>query len=83
MNELRRLTVTFKPEGIEYAVLYAHTNELPTPGTKTRTTKAATMARTGLETALAGLDGEVVWGGFGTDTRTSRDMVVVDRKRGG
>lgn len=81
MTELCRLTVTFAPDGtLEYVVLYQHTVEPPTPGTKRRTRTAAAMARTGLETALAGLDGEVVWGGFGTDTRTSRDVVMVERR---
>ncbi len=77
-SELKRLTITFNPKGVEYAVLYRHTEEPPTPGTKKRTGAAASMARAALETALEGLTGEVLWGGFGTDTRTSRDVVMVE-----
>jgi hypothetical protein len=56
---LRRITVTFTAEGIEYSVCYAHTDEPPPPGTKTRTTRALRMARTGLQTALEWVPG---WG---------------------
>jgi hypothetical protein len=54
VKELQRLTVTFNPEGTEYAIVYSHADELPRPGTKTRTTRAARMARKALETALEG-----------------------------
>jgi len=75
---LERITVTFTPEGIEYAVCYAHADEPPTPGTKTRTTRASRMARKGLEAALEGLGaGAVTWGGYATDTRHSTDRILV------
>jgi hypothetical protein len=52
---LKRITITFMAEGaIEYSVTYLHTDELPTPGTKRRTTRALRMARTGLQTVLEG-----------------------------
>ena len=80
--ELRSITVTFSREGdTEISVAYAHAHELPAPGTKKRTATATEMARKGLEAALEDLgSGPVVWGGFGTDTRVSRDVVLVDRK---
>jgi hypothetical protein len=77
---VKSVTATFTPEGIEFAVLYSHEGEPPTPGSKTRTSKAARMARMGLETALKGLDDDLIWTGFATDTRTSRDTIMVDRK---
>jgi hypothetical protein len=82
VNELQRLIITFQPDqSVEYEIFYSHTEELPRPGTKTRTTRATRMARKALETALEGLgNGEVFWGGFGTNERTSKDVVVVDRK---
>ena len=79
-RELKRLTITFTPKGLEYAVVYDHTDEPPTPGTKTRTRRASQMTRKGLEEALRGLEGDLSWGGFGTDTRTSRDVLVADRR---
>ena len=82
---LRAIGVTFTREGIEFAVTYAHDGEQPVPGTKARTARAATMACKGLEAALEALgSGPVVWGGFGTDTRVSKDTIIADRKeRGG
>ena len=78
---LRSIRVTFDDKGIEYAVTYAHSQEQPTPGTKARTARAVTMARKGLEAALEALgSGPVVWGGFGTDTRVSKDIIIADRK---
>ena len=81
-RELRSITVTFSREGnTEFAVTYAHAHELPSPGTKRRTATATEMARKGLEAALEALgSGPVVWGGFGTDTRVSKDTIIVDRK---
>jgi hypothetical protein len=78
---LRSIGVTFTREGIEFAVTYAHDGELPAPGTKKRTATATEMARKGLEAALEALgSGAVVWGGFGTDTRVSKDTIIADRK---
>jgi hypothetical protein len=84
---LRRVTVTFADEGdLEIAVAYTHTDcALPTPGSKSRTTKALRMARAGLETALDSLGsgssaGAGIWGGFATDTRESTDHVIVERE---
>ena len=63
------------------SVTYAHSQEQPTPGTKKRTATAARMACKGLEAALEALgSGQVTWGGFGTDTRISRDTIIADRK---
>ncbi len=84
MTELRRITITFTAEGIEYGVTYLHTDEPPTPGTKTRTTRASRMARKGLEVALEGLGtGAVAWGGYGTDTKESTDHILVEGGGGG
>jgi hypothetical protein len=78
---LQKLTIIFADEGIELAVSYLHTEDPPTPGSKTRTTTAARMARAALETALEGLRTRpAIWGGFGTDTRESTDRIVVDRR---
>ena len=80
MSVLRRLTVMFLPDGsIEIAVSYPHRNEPPTPGTKTRTRRAARMAQAGLRRALEGLDrGSVAWGGFSTNTQVSTDRLLFD-----
>ena len=80
-RELRSITVTFGGEGIEYAVSYLHRGEPPSPGSKTRTTTAARMARRGLELALERLgSGALIWGGFATNTRESEDTIIVERK---
>ena len=81
MTELRRVVVTFSEEQMEISATYAHAHELPAPGTKKRTATATEMARKGLEAALEDLgSGPVVWGGFGTDTRVSKDTIIADRK---
>ena len=88
MTQLRKLAVTFKPDAtLEFAVTYAHgeAGEPATPGTKKRTTSAARMAAHGLRDALAHLDSsaseaKLVWGGFGTNMKVSRDTIVVERK---
>jgi hypothetical protein len=82
MTVLKSVTVTFARDGaVEYAVMYAHTEEPPTPGIKTRTTRMAQMAANGLRDALAHLkEGALVWGGFATNTRESTDELVADRK---
>jgi hypothetical protein len=80
MSELRRITITFTAEGIEYGVTYLHTDEPPTPvyPAKARTSKAARMACKGLELALQRLSaGAAEWGGYGTDTRQSTDRILV------
>lgn len=75
--ELSRITVTFGAEGTEYTVTYTHSHEQLTPGSKRCTPSAAAMARMGLEAALGTLgSGPVMWGGFGTDTRVSKDTIV-------
>ena len=82
--ELKRLVVTFQPDAtLEFAVTYAHgeADEPANPGTKKRTTSAARMAAHGLRDALAHLEqGTLVWGGFGTNMKVSRDTIVVNRK---
>jgi hypothetical protein len=84
MTQLRKLTVTFQPDAtLEFAVTYAHgeLDEPPNPGTKKRTTSAARMAAHGLRDALAHLEqGTLVWGGFGTNMKVSRDTIVANRK---
>jgi len=84
MTQLRELTVTFQPDAtLEFAVTYAHgeADEPPNPGTKKRTTSAARMAAHGLRDALAHLEqGDLVWGGFGTNMKVSRDTLVANRK---
>jgi hypothetical protein len=77
---LKRVTVTFTPEGIELAVGYDHDHEPANPGTRGRTTTAARMASAGLRRALEHLNrGTPVWTGFGTDTRQSTDTIVIER----
>jgi hypothetical protein len=62
------------------SVTYAHTQEQPSPGTNAHTTRAAKLARKELEAALETLgNGEVVWGGFATNTQVSKDTII-DRK---
>jgi len=83
--ELASLVLTFKPDGTtEISVTYTHDeSEVANPGTKTRTTTAAKMAAHGLRLALEGLEDAKrvpIWGGFATDTRTSKDMIMVDRR---
>ncbi len=80
----RRLTITFMPQGVEYAVTCAHTDEPPTPGTKTRTARASRMVRKALEAALEGLGaGAVAWGGYNTNTKASTDRILVEGGGGG
>lgn len=75
---LQSILVRFEREGIEIAVRYEHSDTQPTPGTKTRTRRAARMARAGLESALEGLDrGDALWGGHGTNTHASTDKVLL------
>jgi len=82
--QLQKIAVEFKPDAtLEFAVTYAHgeADEPPNPGTKTRTRSATRMAAYGLRRALEGLDkGTPIWGGFATNTRTSRDTIIVDRE---
>jgi hypothetical protein len=84
MSELRRVVVEFKPDAtLEFAITYTHgeLDEPASPGTKKRTTSAARMAARGLRDALAHLErGALVWGGFGTNMKVSRDTIVVSRK---
>ena len=82
MTELREIYVAFTAEGIMISITYGHANELDhAPGTKTRTRAATRMAAHGLRRALERLDkGTPIWGGFATDTRTSKDTIMVDRE---
>ena len=74
---LEKLIVTFHREDIEVSVSYAHRDEPPTPGSKTRTRRAARMAEAGLRRALEGLDrGSVAWGWFSTSTQVSTDRLL-------
>ena len=76
---LQSVLVRFEREGVEIAVSYSHREPAqPNPGTKTRTRRAARMARAGLQAALEGLDrGDALWGGFGTNVNESTDRVLV------
>jgi hypothetical protein len=66
---LRRLVVDFKPEGVQLRTLYKR-KAGPGPGTKTRARETAALARTGLEQALAALEGPVeMVGTAGFETR--------------
>ena len=78
---LRELHVVFVVDGTtEIRITYAHRHTVPNPGTKTRTATATRMAAAGLRAALESIgSGPVVWGGFGTDTRVSKDTIIVDR----
>jgi len=84
MTQLQKIAVEFKPDAtLEFAVTYAHgeADEPANPGTKKRTTTAARMAAHGLRDALAHLEqGALVWGGFGTNMKVSKDLIVVNRK---
>ena len=76
---LQSVLVRFEREGVEIAVSYSHREPAqPNPGTKTRTRRAARMARAGLQAALEGLDrGDALWGGYGTNTRETTDRFLV------
>ena len=79
MPELREISVAFTAEGIMISVTYGHRDQIPNPGTKTRSRTATRMAAYGLRLALEGLDkGTPIWGGFATNTRTSKDTIIVD-----
>jgi hypothetical protein len=55
---LRRIILTFKPDGIQVRTLYLTQGGLG-PSTKTRRREVAELARTGLERALSALSGPV------------------------
>jgi hypothetical protein len=55
---LRRLVLTFKPDGLEVRTLYRSKGG-PNPGTKARRREVAQLARTGLQDALEALEGDV------------------------
>jgi hypothetical protein len=59
MPELRRLTLDFKPDGIQVRTLYKRQHG-PGPNTKTRRREVAQLARGGLERALEALEGGTV-----------------------
>lgn len=83
MIELREISVTFTVEGIEISTTYTHQDQIPNPGTKTRTRAATRMAAYGLRRALEGLGDAKrapVWGGFATDIRRSKDTIMIDRE---
>ncbi len=57
---LRRLILTFKPDGLEVRTLY-RSKSGPNPGTKARRREVSELVRTGLREALEALeDGETV-----------------------
>jgi hypothetical protein len=60
MPELRRVILTFKPDGIQVRTLYQRQGG-PGPSTRARRREVAQLARTGLERALEALAaGDVV-----------------------
>ena len=55
---LRRLILTFKPDGLEARVLYRR-QAGPNPGTKARRREVSELVRAGLQDALEALEGDV------------------------
>ncbi len=75
---LQRLILTFRPEELVVHALY-RTQDGPNPGTKARGKEVAEMARSGLQDALAALEGDVAM--VGTSGFTQReDIMVANRK---
>ena len=79
---LRRLVLTFKPEGVEARALYRSKAKAgPGPSTKARRREVTELVRTGLERALEALEGSArvdVVGTSGVDTR--EDTIFVEGK---
>jgi hypothetical protein len=71
---LRRLILTFKPEGIEIRALY-RTKQDPNPGTKACRREVEELARAGLRQALEALEGGAEC--VGTSGFTMREDVLL------
>ena len=75
---LRRLVLTFKPEGVEARALYK-TQGGPGPNTKARRREVTELTRAGLARALEALEGDVE--DLGTSGFTTReDTIFVEGK---
>jgi hypothetical protein len=71
---LRRLVLTFTPEGVELRALY-RSQEGPNPGTKARGREVAGLVRTGLRQALEALESGAEC--VGTSGFTTREDVLL------
>jgi hypothetical protein len=82
MKSISRIVVTFGSRGVELDVTYTHDEDVvEIPGSKKRTTSTQVMAQMALERAQECLrTGRVIWGGFGTNMRTSTDRILVDKR---
>jgi hypothetical protein len=75
---LQRLVVDFRGDELVVRCLY-RTQDGPNPDTKARGKEVAEMARSGLQDALAALEGDVAM--VGTSGFTQReDIMVANRK---
>jgi hypothetical protein len=83
MKSISRVVITFRGEGIDLDITYTHNEDVAlVPGSKGRTSQAANLASMALERAQEHLrTGRVIWGGFGTNMRTSTDRILVDKRR--
>jgi len=76
---VQRIVLTFKPDGHELRVLYrSEAQDGPNPGTKARAREVSGLVRTGLEQALAALEGDVTMAG--TSGFTQREDVLLARR---
>jgi hypothetical protein len=74
MTELKRLVLTFKPDGVEIRALYRRENG-PNPGTKARGREVPELARSGLTQALEALEAGAEC--VGTSGFTTREDVLL------
>ncbi len=79
-TSLQRLILTFKPEELIVHALYRRSLEdAPGTNTKARAREVSELVRTGLEDALAALEGDVAM--VGTSGFTQReDIMLANRK---
>jgi len=81
-GHLHRLTLTFKPEGVEIRALY-RSERGPNPGTKARAKEVVDLTRSGLQDALKVLEGRTeVIGTSGYEVREDTIGVDAARKKG-
>ncbi len=81
-SQLQRLVLEFKPEELVVRALYRRSPQgSANPGTVKRRREVAELVRTGLEDALAALEGDVGASLVGTSGFTQReDIMVANRK---
>jgi hypothetical protein len=77
VSGLRRLVVSFSPEGVEVRALYQCKNG-PNPGTVARRREVEDLTRAGLREALAALEGPV--DSIGTAGFENREDTLIARK---